>query len=64
LEDGEGDESIVVKMYLRDVGWKDAKWMELAQGRVELWTSRLAVFTLMLMLLRSVTDEEINYYLK
>jgi hypothetical protein len=25
LEDGEGDESIVVKMYLRDVGWKDAK---------------------------------------
>jgi hypothetical protein len=25
LEDGEGDESIEVKMYLRDVGWKDAK---------------------------------------
>jgi hypothetical protein len=38
--------------------------MELAQGRVELWTSRVAVFTLMLMLLRSVTDEEIMYYLK
>jgi hypothetical protein len=25
FEDGEGDEGIVVKMLLRDVGWKDAK---------------------------------------
>jgi hypothetical protein len=75
FEDGEGDEWIVIKMYVREVGWTDAKWMEVTQRRVELWTLRLerrvelwtlrlAVFTPMLMLPRIVTDEELKYYLK